>query len=170
MRAIHIIALLPVITVLCCGQEEGAPKNELAFGLGGLPSLSRSDAPSLNAGPGKGLRVNYGRRFLDANKLALCGEINFLASPLREVSSSVTSDTQNFASLYVTPGVRLKVFPKSRISPYLAIGGLTQCLSGRGEQAGFPDMNREGTALGLDGLFRLIGTGEDKHRRGRCES
>jgi hypothetical protein len=101
MRAIHIIALLPVITVLCCGQEEGAPKNELAFGLGGLPSLSRSEAPSLNAGPGTGLQVNYGRRFLDGNKLALYGEINFLASPLREVSSSVTSATQNFASLYV---------------------------------------------------------------------
>ena len=123
MRAIHTIALLPVITVLCWGQEEGAPKNELAFGLGGLPSLSRSDALSLNAGPGTGLQVNYGRRFLDGNKLALYGEINFLASPLREVSSSVTSATQNFASLYVTPGVRLKAFPKSRISPYLAIGG-----------------------------------------------
>jgi len=80
----------------------------LAFGLGGLPSLSRSGAPSLNAGPGTGLQVNYGRRFLDGNKLALYGEINFLASPLREVSSSVTSATQNFASLYVTPGLRLK--------------------------------------------------------------
>jgi hypothetical protein len=34
----------------------------------------------------------------------------------------VTSATQDFASLYVTPGVRLKAFPKSRISPYLAIG------------------------------------------------
>ena len=31
MRAIHTIALLPVITVLCWGQEEGAPKNELAI-------------------------------------------------------------------------------------------------------------------------------------------
>jgi hypothetical protein len=54
MRAIHTIALLPVITVLCWGQEGGAPKNELGFGLGGLPSLSRSDAPSLNAGTGTG--------------------------------------------------------------------------------------------------------------------
>ena len=52
-----------------------------------------------------------------------CRRVNFLASPLREVSSSVTSATQNFASLYVTPGVPLKAFPKSRISPYLAVGG-----------------------------------------------
>jgi hypothetical protein len=35
MRAIYTIVLLPVVTVLCFGQEEGAPKNELAFGLGG---------------------------------------------------------------------------------------------------------------------------------------
>ena len=50
---------LAVITVLGWGQEEGAPTNELAFGLGGLPSLSLSDEPSLNAGPGTGLQVNY---------------------------------------------------------------------------------------------------------------
>jgi hypothetical protein len=46
-----------------------------------------------------------------------------LASPLHQVSSSVTSAIQNFASLYVTPGLPLKAFPKSTISPYLAIGG-----------------------------------------------
>jgi opacity protein-like surface antigen len=123
MRAIHTLLLLPAIAALCSGQEQGAPKNELAFGLSGLPSLSRSDAPSLNAGAGVGLQVNYGRRFLEGNKFALYGEVNFLASPLREVSSSVTSATKNFASLYITPGVRLKVLPKSRISPYFAIGG-----------------------------------------------
>ncbi len=123
MRAINTLLLLPAIAVLCSGQEQSAPKNELAFGLSGLPSLSRSDAPSLSAGPGVGLQVNYGRRFLEGNKFALYGEVNFLASPLREVSSSVTSATKNFASLYITPGVRLKILPKSRISPYFAIGG-----------------------------------------------
>jgi hypothetical protein len=123
MRPTQLVLPLLAVAVLGYGQEEGAPKNELAFGLNGLPSLSRSDAPSLSAGPDVGLQVNYGRRFLDGNKFALYGEINFLASPLREVSSSVTSATQNFASLYVTPGVRLKVLPKARISPHFAIGG-----------------------------------------------
>lgn len=123
MRAIHTLLLLPAIAVACSGQDQSAPKNELAFGLSGLPSLSRSDTPSLNAGAGVGFQVNYGRRFLEGNKFALYGEVNFLASPLREVSSSVTSATKDFASLYITPGVRLKVLPKSRISPYFAIGG-----------------------------------------------
>ncbi len=123
MRPTQLILPLLALAVLGRGQEEVAHKNELAFGLNGLPSLSRSDAPSLNVGPDVGLQVNYGRRFLDRNKFALYGEINFLASPLREVSSSVPSATQNFASLYITPGVRLKFLPKARISPYFAIGG-----------------------------------------------
>jgi opacity protein-like surface antigen len=123
MRRIQIVLPLLAAVVAAYGQEELAHKNELAFGLSGLPSLSRSDTPRLNAGPGVGLQVNYGRRFVNGNKFALYGEVNFLASPLRDVSSGVPSATQNFASLYITPGVRLKVFPKSRISPYFAIGG-----------------------------------------------
>jgi len=114
---------LLAVAVLGYGQEEVAHKNELAFGLSGLPSQSRGKAPSLNVGPGVGFQVNYGRRLLEWNKFALYGEVHFLASPLRQVSSSVTSATRDFASLYITPGVRLKAFPTSRISPYFAIGG-----------------------------------------------
>jgi len=33
MRAIYTIALLPAITVLCCGQEQGAPKTNWRSGL-----------------------------------------------------------------------------------------------------------------------------------------
>lgn len=117
------VILLSVIPVVCLAQEDGARKNELAFGLGGIPALSRSDAPSLDAGSGVALQVNYGRRFLDGRKAALYGEINFLASPTREVSSSVTTATHDFASLYITSGIRLKLLPASRISPYGVVGG-----------------------------------------------
>ena len=43
-------------------------------------------------------------------------------------------------------------------------------VSGGGEQARFSDMNRKGTALGVDSLFRLIGTGEDNDRRGQIKN
>jgi len=56
-------------------------------------------------------------------KLALYGEINFVTSPLRDVSSSVGAATHDFASLYVTPGIRLKYRPTARISPYVLVGG-----------------------------------------------
>jgi opacity protein-like surface antigen len=116
------VLLLSAIPVVCLAQEDGARKNELAFGLGGIPALSRSE-PSLDAGSGVALQVNYGRRFLNGHTAALYGEINFLASPTREVSSSVTTATHDFASLYITPGIRLKFLPASRISPYAVVGG-----------------------------------------------
>jgi opacity protein-like surface antigen len=120
----NTFALFFLSAVLCLAQEETtAHKNELAFGLGGIPALARSDSPTVDAGSGVAFQVNYGRRFLSVGKLALYGEINFVASPLREVSSSVNTATHDFASLYVTPGIRMKFRPASRISPYAVAGG-----------------------------------------------
>ena len=116
-------ALLLLPAAFCLAQENAVPKNELAFGLGGIPALSRSDSPSLDAGSGVAFQVNYGRRFLDRSKVAVYGEINFVASPLREVSTAAGTATHDFASLYVTPGIRVKFRPAARISPYAVVGG-----------------------------------------------
>src|SRR5271155_4322487 len=121
MKTKFALFLLPA--AFCLAQEGTAPRNELAFGLGGIPALSRSDSPSLDAGSGVAFQVNYGRRFFSNNEVALYGEINFLASPLRDVSSSVTTATRDFSSLYLTPGIRVKFLPSSRFSPYVLVGG-----------------------------------------------
>src|SRR5262249_23291670 len=123
MKPRDTVLLLFAIAAVGLAQEDAARKNELAFGLGGIPAVSRSDTPALDAGSGIALQVNYGRRLFNGRKAALFGEINFLASPTREVSSSVTAATHDFASLYVTPGVRLKFLPASKISPYAVVGG-----------------------------------------------
>jgi opacity protein-like surface antigen len=122
MKTTLTLLLLLAFTATSFAQEDSAYKNELAFGLGGIPAVSRSDTPSLDAGSGVAFQVNYGRRFLNGHKVALYGELNFLASPLRDVSSSVPTATHDFASLYLTPGIRLKFSPASRISPYAVVG------------------------------------------------
>lgn len=123
MKAKLTLLLLPAFAATCFAQEDAAHKNELGFGLGGIPALSRSDTPGLNAGSGLAFQVNYGRRFLSGHKVALYGELNLLASPLRDVSSSVPTATHDFASLYLTPGIRVKFSQASRISPYAVVGG-----------------------------------------------
>src|SRR6266436_5349141 len=70
MNTKFVVLLLSSIPVVCLAQEDAARKNELAFGLGGIPSLSRSDASSLDAGSGIALQVNYGRRFLGGRNAA----------------------------------------------------------------------------------------------------
>jgi hypothetical protein len=49
------------IAVLLCNAQELAPKNELGFTLGGMPSLSRSTA----------LGSTMARRFVSGNKVAI---------------------------------------------------------------------------------------------------
>ena len=123
MKAKLTLLLFAALAAVCFAQEDSAHKNELALGLGGLPALSRSDTPRLDTGSGVAFQVNYGRRFLKGHKVALYGEINALANPLRDVSGSIPTATHDFASLYITPGIRVKFLPTSRISPYALVGG-----------------------------------------------
>jgi hypothetical protein len=123
MKAKLTLILVSAFAAICFAQEDSAHLNELSFGLGGLPALSRSDTPRLDTGSGVAFQVNYGRRFLNRHKVVLYGEINALANPLRDVSSSIPTATHDFASLYITPGIRVKFLPTWRISPYALVGG-----------------------------------------------
>jgi len=123
MKTQLTLILVSAFAAVCFGQEGSAHINEIALGLGGLPALSRSDTQRLDTGSGVAFQVNYGRRFLKGRKVALYGEINALANPLRDVSTSIPTATHDFASLYITPGIRVKFLPTSRISPYALVGG-----------------------------------------------
>jgi hypothetical protein len=41
---------LALLLLFAAAHESEDHKNELAFGLGGIPALSKSDSPSLGAG------------------------------------------------------------------------------------------------------------------------
>jgi len=69
------------------------------------------------------LGANYGHGLLHAEFAALYAEIQFVALPNRSVTPATAIVPQNYASLYVTPGLRLKVLPRARLSPWVALGG-----------------------------------------------
>src|SRR5262249_30011626 len=50
-------------------------------------------------------------------------EVHFLANSLRDVSSPNQDLTRDVATIFVTPGIRVKFFPTSAIAPYVAAGG-----------------------------------------------
>lgn len=108
------ILLLPFVSSVGFAQT-----NELAFSLGGIPALSRS---GLELGPGVALGINYGRRLVGGRKAALYGELEFAANPQRVVTGN-SGATHDVATLYVTPGLRLKLLPNSIVSPFVAVGG-----------------------------------------------
>lgn len=120
MKRIITFCLLVIPAI----AQEHAPKHELAFQLGGFSPLSRtSSGGNIDLGSGVAFQSNYGRRLYECRYGALYGEVHFLASPLREISSNVLSATRDVASLYVAPGVRVKFAPVSAVSPYVVAGG-----------------------------------------------
>jgi opacity protein-like surface antigen len=107
-------------------SQEPGQNQELTFSLGGIPGQTRSFQGSAGAAQisaDRSFGINYGYRFLDAKIAALYGELEFVAIPNRALTAASATVPQNYASLYLTPGVRLKFLPGSRLSPWAAIGG-----------------------------------------------
>lgn len=103
--------------------QETPPRHEIGLTLGRLSSQDRSGGNlRLTLQSGTALQANYGYRFFGQNRVALYGEVHLLASPLRDIVASDPSLTRNAATLFVTPGIRVKVFPGRNVAPYFAIG------------------------------------------------
>jgi hypothetical protein len=109
---------------VCVAADEVPPTHEIGLTLGGLFSNERSSGGTrLDLESGVALQANYGYRLFGRDKVALYGEVHFLANPLREVSSSAQSLTRDVATIFLTPGIRVKFFPSKAIAPYVAAGG-----------------------------------------------
>lgn len=86
--------------------------------------------------------ANYGVRLAGGGAAALYLEIPFAATPQHTVSSANRTVTRDVATLYLTPGLRVKFAPGARVAPYAAAGGgyalfehSTQRLDGAPNQA-----------------------------------
>ena len=115
------------LALLAATSPAVAQSNDITLSLGGIPIQSRSfrspSAGSVQISADVSLGANYGHRLLDAEFAAIYGEIQFVALPNRSLTAPTTTVPQNYASLYVTPGLRLKVLPTARLSPWVALGG-----------------------------------------------
>lgn len=100
-----------------------AQSQELGLTLGGLLKTDRTGpGANLTLGAGTALEANYGIRIGGLRGAALFGEVQFLANPQRLVTSENRLASRDVATLFVTPGLRLKFFPRRTIAPYLAAG------------------------------------------------
>jgi hypothetical protein len=120
--------LMCVFAVSCVGQ-----KNEFAF----LASSFQTSA-SYDIHGGTGLQLNYAHRLVHIPMASLYLELPFAAAwgGNRSIAQGNLLH-ENYNTMYLTPGLKLKILPSSFISPYLA-GGL-----GRG---GFRSSNTSATS------------------------
>jgi hypothetical protein len=117
MRRLGLFLAIAAGTVLA-GQQE------IGLTLGAISTPDRTiTGGKIRLSAGTALQANYARRFLRLPFADLLGEVHFLASPQQQVSSAVTAVTRDIAVLYVTPGIRVKLLPEKKFSPWVAGGG-----------------------------------------------
>ena len=117
---------LTALAVLSCSAyagDESAPRQEIGLTLGDLHGLQRNRGLTrFELASGVALEANYGYRLLQTRDAAIYGEVHLLANPQRTVDAGDPMATRDVASLYLTPGIRVKLRPASRIAPYAAVG------------------------------------------------
>ncbi len=101
-------------------------KNEVGLLLGGITSPDRSIVPgpgSIDASTGIAYQATYARLLKQTERVGIYFEVPFVASPLQDVSSANPAVPLNYASLFITPGVKFKFRPEQKVSPFFAVGG-----------------------------------------------
>src|SRR5262249_60746830 len=122
MAFVRMRRLLLLVLLFGCGPAF-AEQHEIGLTLGGLFPQDRGTIPNtVRLGGGTALQANYGHRLI-GGRVALYGEVHFLANPQRLVGSGNPVSTRDIATIYVTPGIRVKFAPTRSFSPYLAGGG-----------------------------------------------
>jgi hypothetical protein len=118
------ITLIISLSVGIAAAQEVAPRHEIGLTLGGLFGSQRSGGDTrLDLGSGVALQANYGYRLVGNETAAVYGEVHFLANPLRQVNSTDQTLTRDASAIFLTPGIRVKLFPNRTVAPYFAAGG-----------------------------------------------
>lgn len=116
MKKLLSVTLLSVVFLI--GVNAFAQKNEFAVEASGqFPS-----ANNLSFDPAVGYQLNYARRLVGVPGASIYVEVPFLAGFNNERTITILFTGQNYNSLYVTPGIKLKLLPAFPLSPYLAAG------------------------------------------------
>ncbi len=96
----------------------------LVIGATTTPSQSLSQGGSLSFNASLALGAEYDRRLATTKRLAIYGGVDFLASPLDvKVSRPPQGVSPEYAYVFLTPHVRVKLSPAGPIVPWLSFGG-----------------------------------------------
>jgi hypothetical protein len=122
---VNKVRVVVVTVLLGCGVAMAQGNNELGFLLGGhvasTPGTVAPDRIDISAGLAYGL--TYAHSWTGHSPVSFGFEVPFVATPSQFVHSNNITVPRNYASIFVTPGLRVKLAPKARISPWGSIGG-----------------------------------------------
>ena len=77
----------------------------------------------VNIGRGIAFQGNYGRRLRTTDLAAFTFEVPVVYLPDQDLLSSNDLVPEGYKALFITPGVRVNLFPNTLLSPWAAVGG-----------------------------------------------
>ena len=121
------LAFLAAI-ILCFGAEAAyGQQHELGVLIGGVETGSHSIVPpeqgSLDINGAFALEVALDQRLINAHLASLYFDVPVIVTPSTGLSSSNVLLPRSYSSVFVTPGLKLKILPVGGFSPYLVLGG-----------------------------------------------
>jgi opacity protein-like surface antigen len=125
---IAVLALALGVAAQAAAQDE---PNQLTGMIGRIfisdQGIHGPNAPTINpfvrSGKGLTFEVNYSRRLLGTPILALSGEVLGTFNLDEDLNSGGDVVPSSYKQYFLTPGVRLNLFPSTVLSPWVGIGG-----------------------------------------------
>jgi hypothetical protein len=128
-------AVLAVLVVGMCilGRSAAAQdeKNEVTGMLGRIfisdQGIHGPNAPTVNpfvrSGKGLTFEINYARHFLGTDVYAISLEVPAVFNLDEDLGSGGDLVPSDYKQIFVTPAVRLNLFPATKLSPWVSLGG-----------------------------------------------
>jgi hypothetical protein len=131
--------------------------DEVGLLLGGIvtsePSVASGD---LQVDTGLSFQATYARRLGGNASAAWYLEFPFVATPSTEINSTTLGQVPtNYASLFITPAIRVKFAPERTISPWASLGyGYGRFDESTTREDGTPNVSKIGAPISLRGEVR----------------
>lgn len=128
LAVLSLIVGLWLLTVSASAQDE---KNELTGMIGRIiisdQGIHGPDAPSINpvihSGKGLSFEVNLAHAFWSTPIYSISGEVPAVFNLDEDLNAGGPVVPMDYKQIFVTPAVRLNLFPETAVSPWVSIGG-----------------------------------------------
>jgi hypothetical protein len=126
-----IVVLAVTMSILGSYASAQEEKNEVTGMIGRIfisdQGIQGPNAPTINpfvrSGHGLTFEVNYAHRFLGTPIFAVLGEVPAAFNLDEKLNSGGPVVPTKYSQIFVTPSVRLNLFPETAVSPWASIGG-----------------------------------------------
>lgn len=119
--------LLVIISVLLIPQPAFSQRSEVGLLVGGLKSTENQfeEFPAIRkvtTDASLAVQFNYAFRLFDVKALSLYIEAPLVAIPRTKFNTTTVFFPRSYRTILFTPGVKMRILPKARLSPYAAVG------------------------------------------------